>query len=417
MKKPSKHRHIKIALACLFFLPSFLPSCNDTKPTPAPLNISPNLYRKLQAYKKLADAYIVYKDGKLYSTFTPEGKTIKAQNKLKEVSLRLYSSRENPQTYKANIAELNGLLQNSPNPPIVEDLLLDEFEIMINTQTNKTADWSQIPIQKANISYKNLCDTSITGKQLNHLTSLEGIDITRMDLEGFSPKDKNLKNANLSETKNLDSSTLHLAYSLQGANLSKTNLAEFNPIISLEGVILSGVKNLDTSLLTACPNLKNTNLSGLNLKKFNPKGKNLFGVNLSQTTDLDSQNLSQALCLEYADLSFTDLKNFKPYGLNLTGVNFSGAKNLNPLNLGLANSLEKTQYFGVSLHNFLPKGKSLKGANFTGSHNLDPKALAQAKDISGIILSGTGITKKNILQAFKKINKEIPEEVLNSITF
>lgn len=415
-RKNHKIKHLLLLLLC----GTYTFGCQKPPPTPNSSLSTPreaNLSRTIQKAQNRAQTLLIYDNQKFHPRLTPKGKKIEGKKKILTLTQNLPALREKPKTYSNGIALLNQMLEDPHNPhEIILETLARELTYCLETQKNLSADWSKTPLRTIDLRGKNLSLTNITGSQLNEASSLENTTIAKLNLAGFDPTQKNLQNADLSETKNLRTDLLDQAANLQGANLSQLNLQDFNvEKVCLQRVNLSQTTGLNLPQLSRNPSIQYSNLSHLDLTNFNPQGKDLSGVNLSFTTNLNTQALSQALNLENANLSLVDLKGFLPYGLNLNGVNFTSSQNLHGPALARAASLENTTFFGVDLQGFKPKNRSLKGANFSGSQNLSAHALAQAKNIEGIKLSGTQITPNQLRAELKKARKN--PDVIQTITF
>jgi uncharacterized protein YjbI with pentapeptide repeats len=389
------------------------PSSDPSTPTPA----APNMSRTIQKAQNKAKKLLIYDQQKFHPRLTPEGRKIEGKKKILTLTQNLPALRQKPKTYYNAITLLNQMLEDPHSPHgIILETLERELLYSLENEQNLSADWSKTPLRQLDLRGKNLSGTNITGSQLNDTHSLEGTILSKLNLAGFDPTQKNLRNADLSETKNLRTDLLHKASNLQGANLSQLALHDFNVgEVCLQKVNLSQTIGVNLRQLSLNPSVQYINLSHLDLKHFNPQGKDLTGVNFSYTTNLNTTALSQALNLENANLSFIDLKGFSPYGLNLNGVNFTSSKNLNAQALSRAASLENTTFFGVDLQGFKPKNRSLRGANFSGSQNLSAKALAQAKNLEGAKVSGTQIKPGELRAELKKARKN--PDTIQTITF
>ena len=390
------------------------PTTDSTTPSQP---IPPNLSRTIQKAQARAQKLLIYDQHKFYPRLTLEGRKLEGKKKILTLTQNLPALREKPKTYGNAIALLNQMLEDPHSPhEIILETLARELTQSLEDGKNLSADWSKTPLHHVDLRGKNLSHTNITGNQLNDAQSLENTILCGLNLSGFDPTQKNLRNTDLSETKNLRADLLHKAESLEGANLSQLALHGFEVWnIPLRNVNLSQTTGVNLRQLSLNPALQKINLSHLNLQHFNPEGKDLSGANLSYTSHLNTTQLARALNLENANLSFTDLKGFLPYGLNLNGVNFTSSQNLNPQSLARAASLENTTFFGVDLKGFQPKNRSLKGANFSGSQNLSASGLAQAQNLEGIQLSSTQIHPDELAAELKRADKN--PDVLQTITF
>jgi uncharacterized protein YjbI with pentapeptide repeats len=129
---------------------------------------------------------------------------------------------------------------------------------------------------------------------------LEGVDLSKIDLNGSDFTQANLQNCNLAGT-NLSDAKLHAAR-LRGANLENS---------SLKGCGLR-LADLEDAMLTSA-DLEGSDLTGASLFTAQLRGAKLRGANLSKAD------------LRGADLSGADLRGVNLNGADLAGTDLTGA--------------------------------------------------------------------------------------------
>lgn len=232
-----------------------------------------------------------------------------------------------------------------------------------------------------NLAYFPVNQANLTWEQINAATNLKEADFSGMDVANFATAGKNLDGVKFSNS------------SISGAQLNAAN------------------------------RIKDLTLQGTNLTGFNATGKNLININFAGATGISGSTLSNAADYQYTNFGTTDMTGFTPgNNANLNAANFTNTTNFNGSMLNNTTNTSSINVSGLNMTGFNPTGKNLRMANLANTTGFTASQLVGASNIQYTKLTGTGITKPDIIAALQTPsggNKTLAQatSIANTITF
>jgi len=281
-------------------------------------------------------------------------------------------------------------------------------------------DFSNFSAAGLNLSSLNFDGlTGLTGANLNGATSLQGADLTGVNMAGFSAQGVNLANIDFTGATGLTGSMLNGATSLNSANLNGVNMAGFNATgIDLTGVNLSATTHLTGAQLVGATSLSGANLTGVNMAGFSGAGMNLDFFNPSSTTGFTAAMLNGASSLQSGNLAGINMTGFNANGINLGGTSFRGATGITGSMLNGAASLQGVDFGTMNMTGFVASG-SLQWANLSSTTGFQGSMLNGATsldhaNLSGLNLSGYSLMGASLNSANFSNDSNIPSNIFSN---
>jgi len=251
----------------------------------------------------------------------------------------------------------------------------------------------------------------LSGTNLRY-SNLSGADLIGADFSGAYNNNLDLTNANITSTE------LNTLRNLRGTKLAGVNVTGLDLIgKDVLGADFSGTTNFTGTMLNGARNAnQNMNLSGLDLSGWDAftNGTTSFwgDMNLANATGFDGNDINNVGSINRTDLTGTNLTGFTANQKSIKQTNFTAATGITGANLSGARDYTQANFTGINMTGFsIPTNEDLIGTNFSNTTNLTPQMLAQARSIDGIILTGTGLTPQDLL------NAGISQAEINTIIF
>lgn len=145
-------------------------------------------------------------------------------------------------------------------------------------------------------------------------------------------------------------------------------------------------------------------------------GRGVFQMDLAGT-GISATQLNASNTVEDSNLSGLNLTGLNPTILS-TGNNYSNSTGLTGTDFSNF-PLQYSNLSGLNLTGFTPTGGNLIAANFTNTTGLAPENLALATNLSGINLTGTGITETQLRDALiaESKNPDVPPFQTSTMIF